>query len=1269
MLRRIGRLIFQLIPLWTWRVFVYGSLGALVVVGGMILGLRYWVLPNIDAYRGDLEQSLTRATGQRITIGEIGADWEGLRPQFSLGKVVVYDQAGRAALELGHIDTSLSWISLIVFEPRFHTLQIHRPSLDIRRAQDGTLSVAGIELGDSKDGGGLADWLFRQREVIVTEAAISWIDERRRAPELRLGDVTLRLQSEYFRHRFELNAAAPAELAGRIDLRADLVGRSVSKIAEWQGQVYAQLEYVDLAASKQWIDMPIEIAQGRGAVRAWVDVAQQRVTAVTADVQLSDLKARLAPELEPLDLASLSGRVGWRGWGTGFEVSGHGLQGVAVVGHSFETDDFSLRRVHEQAKKPARTEVKATVVDLDALAQLVEHLPIDQALREEIKRYAPRGKLYELTGKWTGAWAAGQYELKSRFEDLAFEAVDDAPGWRSVTGSVEANEKGGVLTLAKHPLRIDLPKVFSEPLDFDEFSGQVRWTASGRQIDFRLSDVRFANTDLAGSLSAIYRSTPGEAGSIDLNGALTRASAAGVARYLPLVVSKETREWVRSSLVAGQSNDVKLKLKGNLAEFPFDRNSKGIFEVTAKARDGVLDYANGWPRIENVTAELAFTGSRMTIRASSGRILGAQVSGVQVTIPDLVIDDEILEMSGDAEGPTAEFVRFIAESPVAGMIDRATEGIEAQGAGRLSLRLTMPLRRPKDSRVAGSYLFQGNRLRVHSDLPPLEQVTGRVEFTEASVRGASIAAQLFGGPLLIDIATQDGTVTATASGRSTVQALREHLNLPILRELRGGAEWRGSVHVRAKQTDFTVESDLRGLASNLPPPLSKAAGDSLALRLERRASGNDGDRIDVRLGNVLSARFMRHREGQQLVLERGAIGFGVEPPEVQGPGLWVRGTVAALDLDRWRAVADVAPGGSAALPPLAGIDLKLGALDVLSRRFHDVSVNAGQEAGEWRARVSARELAGEIGWRPQGKGRIVARLERLSLPESPKRIEAAAPAQKGVEYPALDVVVEDFQHASRSLGRLQMLAVAEGSNWQIDRLELSNADGTLTADGMWQWQAREPRTQMKFRLEVADIGKLLTRLGYPEGVKGGTANLSGVLSWTGAPQDLDMPSLAGTMSVDAAKGRFVKLEPGIGKLLSILSLQALPRRVALDFKDVFSEGFTFDTISGEVKVRSGVASTERFRINGSSATVVMSGEVDLARETQKLRVRVVPSIGDSVATLTALLGGPVVGIGVFLAQRLLNDPLGQIVAYDYSVTGTWADPTVVKLGIDRAEPG
>lgn len=1271
MLRRIARLIFRVIPLWSGRVVVYAGFAGLVVVGGVILALRYAVLPNVESYRGDIETILTRATGQRVSIGEIKADWQGLRPQFSLGRVVIFDNAGRPALELTRVDNSLSWLSLLVFEPRFHYFRVHGPELVVRRSPEGRISVAGIELQDSAVEGTLADWLLRQREVIVTDASIVWIDEARRAPELRLSSVTVRLQNDYFRHRFGLRATAPAELAGPIDIRGDLSGKSVARPEQWEGQLYTQLDYVDLVAWKQWLDLPIEVNRGHGAIRAWIDLAGARVTGAEADLQLADVKTKLAGDLDEVDLTRLTGHLGWRDWKTGFEVFVKRLEAVAVGGREFKSEEFMFRRALARAGKPAHGEVKASLLDLEALSQLTRHLPIVAEVREHLRRFAPRGKVFGLAGKWTGEWPPAQYEVKARFEQIGMNAVDSVPGFERLSGTLDANEKRGTLQLAGRDMILDLPKVFQEPLPIKEASGRLAWTAANERYDLRLEDIRFANDDAAGSLHGSFKTVADGPGTIDLTGNLTRADARGVYRYMPLVVGKQTREWLQSAIVAGRSNDVKLRLKGDLARFPFDQPGQGLFEVTAKVQDGIVAYASGWPRIENIAADLAFAGVRMEVKAASSKILGTPLGRVQIVVQDLMHKSEVLEMSGEADGPTSEFLRFVAESPVAGMIDRFTDGMEAQGSGKLSVKLALPLRRLQDSKVAGAYQFRANRLRVDPDLPPLEQVDGRIEFTEASVRGQGITAQIFGGPATIGISTQDGGVSVVASGRANLDAVRRLTDHPFMQHLSGAADWRSVVRVRAKLADFTIESGLVGVTSSLPYPLAKSASEALLLRFERRTSGAQQDQMDITLGKLVTARMLRRRDTAQAGIDRVAVGFGAEPPVAEGPGVWVRGALPNLDVDRWRELIDAAPNAGSSVLALASIDLKIGQMDIFSRRFNDVSIAALRQTGDWRARVVARELSGEVGWRPQGKGQIVARLQRLDMPAPLARLGtvAAVPPQGQTEYPGLDVVVDDFHHNSRSWGRLQLEATPEGRNWKIDKLQVKSPDGTLTAEGTWQWQARVPRTQVNYRLEVADIGKFLARMNYPEGVKGGTATLSGMLGWNGAPQDLDLPSLAGSIAVEANRGQFTKLEPGIGKLLGILNLQSLPRRVTLDFKDIFSEGFSFDTIAGKAKVERGIAVTDGLRIVGSSAVVQMSGEVDLAHETQNLKVRVTPSVGDSVATVSALLGGPVVGLGVFLAQRLLKDPLGQLIAYDYAVTGTWSDPTVVKLQVDRREPG
>jgi len=133
--------------------------------------------------------------------------------------------------------------------------------------------------------------------------------------------------------------------------------------------------------------------------------------------------------------------------------------------------------------------------------------------------------------------------------------------------------------------------------------------------------------------------------------------------------------------------------------------------------------------------------------------------------------------------------------------------------------------------------------------------------------------------------------------------------------------------------------------------------------------------------------------------------------------------------------------------------------------------------------------------------------------------------------------------------------------------------------------------------------------------------------------------------------------------VSLMNLQALPRRVALDFRDVFSKGFQFDRINSSGHIDQGVMALREFRMRGSAAQVEMAGSVDLARETQDLKVRVIPSLGDSAAAALAFFN-PLLVFPAAIAQRVLKDPLGHIFSFEYAITGTWANPDVKRTSVD-----
>ncbi|OGA38442.1 MAG: TIGR02099 family protein [Betaproteobacteria bacterium RIFCSPLOWO2_12_FULL_62_13] len=1233
----------------------------------IVLSLRYWVLPNVERYREDIAQAVSRAANQRITIGKISANWDGMRPELVLENVTVFDRAGRPVLELSRVDNTLSWLSLPALEPRFHELEIYRPALDIRRDGRGVVSIAGIELKGEQGGGGFTDWLLRQHQIVVHEATVFWHDELRGAPPLELKNVRFLINNRGDRHRFALQAVAPKELAGTLDLRGDLNGATVDTLSNWNGKLFAELDYVNIAALRAWVPFPMEVPRGAGALRTWLTFSRQRLTDVIADVRLADVKTRLAQDLPEVDLTALSGRVAWKVSASGLEFSTSKLGLTTQGGLTLQPADVLLRLTAGKDQKSLRGELHANALNLEPLAALAGRVPLDAEIRKQLVDLSPQGSVFDVAVRWNGDWRApAQYEARGRFQNLALGRVGRLPGFSGLSGNIDGSERGGTLYLNSIHAGLDMPLVFRDPLAFDTLTARIAWSRSDTETELRLRNISFSNPHLAGNLSGDYRTAPDSLGTVDLAASLTRADARFVARYIPLAIGKSARDWLDTAFLAGQSNDVSLRLKGNLKEFPFPDNKGGVLQVMAKITGGVLEYAEGWPRIENLAGELAFRGKRMEVNARQGTILGVRLAKVHAEIPDLKASDEILRVDGEAEGPASEFLAFMEKSPVLGMIDRFTEGMRAQGGGKLALKLEIPLRAPDMSKVAGAYQFVNNQIVAEPDLPPVEQANGRIEFTESTVRVPYASGIFLGGPVSITAATQsDSTVRINLQGRANIDNLRRSAGNPWwTQSLRGAADWKGAVVLRKKLADFVVESSLQGMASDLPAPFAKSAAEAVPLRYERKLTGPQQEQISLSYGDIASARLARRIDGGRSVVRRGTISFGGAAVEPERDGVWVSGALKGLDFDRWLTLTQHDKGE---LPlEVVGVDVKIGELTALNRTFHEVAVSGVTQGGVWQSKVSGREFEGTATWRPEGRGKLTARMKKLIVPPSgpaPTPQEVAARKQ---ELPALDIVAEQFQFKDKALGKLELLAVAEERDWRIEKLRIASPESTLTVEGVLQNVPAQPRTRVNLHLDVNDIGKLLTRLGYPEGVRRGTAKLEGALAWAGGLQDFDYPALTGNLALDAAKGQFVKLDPGIGKLLGILSLQALPRRITLDFRDIFSDGFAFDQIIGVVKINRGIATTENFRIQGPSARVFMTGDVDLARETQKLRVKIIPSLSDSVSIAGALIGGPVAGVATFLAQKMLKDPLEQIISYEYNVTGTWSEPQVSK--VERQAP-
>ncbi len=1234
----------------------------------VLLALRFWILPYVETHPELIAQAISRNIGQRVSIGSVDSGWQRLRPYLALTQLRLYDSDGRIALSLPSVSCTVSWDSLAFGSLRFNSLSLDKPDLNIRRDQAGTLYVAGVKLNAEAAGAGFSEWLMAQREVDIRDARVSWDDQMRHAPTLSLSNVNFVMRNRGSHHRFALRARPPREIAAALDLRGDLRGRTFQQLQAWNGELYAELADIDLAAWRAWIDYPVDIQSGRGGLRLWLSFADKRPVEATADVALGGFSARLAPELPVLAMRLLQGRLSANRAGAGYEIAGDHVALELQTGVTLPPAQFALKWRPGDAKGAEQGDLRVDALALQPLVQLGGYLPLPQDLRKFLADAAPQGSVSNMHFDWQGPLQNPQrYSMRGHFDRLGMRAYAGLPGFSGISGNIDGNETGGSVLLNANNAQVDLPQVFAGASpSFDTFTAQLAWSHVHGDLQLKLSNIAFANADLAGTAFGSYVTAPDGPGTIDLTARLNRADARHVARYIPFL-DKDAFDWLDGALLAGSSSDLSLRLKGNLKDFPFQSEKDGTFQIAGRVTDGRLRYAPGWPTIDGIDATLRFDGRRMEVTSNKANILGTTVSAAQVVLADLFGHDRVLTVDGEAEGPTAEFLKFVAQSPVNKMIGGITANMGAAGNGKLQLKLDLPLAHLADAKVAGNYRLIGNRVSIEPDWPPVSQVSGRLEFTDRGVNMRAVEAQFLGGPVVVGIATRaDGDVAVDARGTLDMTALRSALEQPLLRRLSGSTTWSSSMRFGKHGASILVESGLQGVVSTLPAPLAKASADRLPLRFEYTASTEERsgdwsgapskDRSILDLGNIVRAEVQRRRDGGKMVIERGAIGLN-EAPRLPETGMVLNGKAAELDLDEWLS-ALAGPGRSQL--PLSLLNLKVGALDVYGKRIHDVSLRAGFKGSDWLASIDARELAGTVRWRSRGKGRVSAQLTHFTFPEpTPGKAENTAPT---TELPGLDIVADNLIVDGKKLGRLELTAANEGLDWRIDRLTLTTPEASLSADGLWQGVAAQQRTSVNLKLDVRDVGKYLARLGYPGTVQRGSATLQGKLSWAGGPQSIDYPTLAGNLSLTAEKGQFLKIDPGISKLLGILSLQALPRRITLDFRDIFSEGFAFDTMSGTATVAKGVLHMQSFVMQGPSAHVAMSGDIDFAQETQALKVRVVPSVGDSLAVAGGLmLASPIAGVASFLAQRLLKDPLGQVFAYEYSVTGTWADPKVEKL--------
>lgn len=757
-----------------------------------------------------------------------------------------------------------------------------------------------------------------------------------------------------------------------------------------------------------------------------------------------------------------------------------------------------------------------------------------------------------------------------------------------------------------------------------------------------------------------------------------------------------TRAWMREHLLGGHITQGRGLFRGPLGAWPH-ADASGRSELQIDIGRGRLRFNPEWPVAEDIDARLELRGAALAITGRSARLLDVRLREGTGSLPDVLAKQPMLklDMRLAATGPATR--RLLNNSPLRRGPGQRLARVNVTGSLDYTLVLDIPLRPGPLTTVAGQVHFAGNDLDVGGDIR-LTNIRGALPFAREDWGGGPPLEARYAG---LPVEVRAGSLPAAGGGGTEVsiqgRAGREFLAGRLAQyaegvdgffdrhrlwpRVSGEAPFSARIHIPPREapvgaeTTLRIESSLAGLAIDLPAPFGKQAAATAPLLL---AMGLDEApvvrEIEVRIGETAARVRLRRARGEGPRLFAGA-GVRLGEGEVLLPDtavVAVRGMLPTLSLTAWKRVLDTDAAEDDAAPDL-DLDFRTGELLALGQRFRDLRIIGQRDNGGWSVALASADADGRINW-PRGGGPLSFEFHRLALnpdPDAPED-EATDPAS----LPAIIGAVNDFHFAGNALGRMRMSTrpLADGSGLSLEELQFESDRFRVDASGQWLARGLSQRSTFRIEVDAPDFGHLLASFGYDTGaVEGGRTRMVIDARWPGAPDDFRLEALSGEMQLELGKGRLLDVEPAAGRLFGLLSLQTLPRRLALDFGDLFLEGFSFDRIEGTFRLEAGNAHTEDLTMVGPAAEVRVTGRTGLADRDYDQRVRVKPNLSEALPVAGALFGPVGIGIGaaVYLGQRIFRqipDAIDRLFARHYTVTGPWTDPVIEKVDNDTGKP-
>lgn len=1252
-----------------------------VILLAIAVGAFRLLLPQLPAYEREIKGWAQDALGLTVEFSRLDARWGLQGPELTFFDAQVGGQGNAQLLAARRASVGVSLLRLIrTRELLVDQFTLAGTSVLLERRADGSFAIQQQSLDPRAAAGGFDLSKIPPFQVLVRDSRIRYVDHTRDAALWEFGDAQIELQRKADRVLLTVEASLPEALGSRLvfsaeaDLDPDVTELSELETGPWR--IVTEASDIDLAGWARLLPVasPFLPDEGRGDVSVWVEFAERAPVTGTLQVALDGVvlpnQRMSARHGDPYD--GVRAVAEWARDPDDPDAWRIGLTDLTITrtGQRWPTSNADLKLRLEDGE-PSSVDLAVGFVRLQDLAPVAALLP-EEDVATLWRGLDPEGDLRNvsltLQRMPAGDWS---YTVEAGLQSVGIAAYGDWPGIRGVTADVRADPTSGSLDLSSTAVVLDYPDFFAEPIGAVSLSGIVVWRQGRGGLRVVGDDVAIDSPDFA-VRSSLELTLPADGSSpvLEIDAGAVGIDALAAKRYLPVrKMRPRLVRWLQQAVQGGEISRARLSFFGPIRAFPFD-NGEGQLRVTGRVENGRLQFAPGWTTAENIAADVVFANARLEGQILSARILNHITRDTAVSFPDLRTG--VMTVNGSTVGPLQDVLDFLKITPVTAkrMGGRLSTLSAPAGLGRVALDLTLPIRSMPDYELRGTLSLEDGELALDGLAPAFTDLNGDLALEQNEVSGEGITGQLLGFPLVASVTplrAADYRSQISWSGPFDSSAVQPWLPADLARRMTGSSEWRVDVLLPVSEDDadgaptrVKVASDLAGMGLDLPAPFAKERADPMSMAAELSFGIGGEAVVEGYLGTVgrFQLGFAVGDDGTRF--SRGNLRFGDSAAVLPKSGLVIDGQLPTLAVDDWIALFAQQGAMLAGVDIPVASDLHIAELSAFGQDLGTAHLAVSRGETDWNVQVASEPVAGRI--------LIPARLaDRPQLVLDMERLRLATGTGAGFKpdprkLPGALVVARDFALGDRELGELNADISAESLGLSMNSFATDAGSYAIKGSGRWTTRGDEQSTRIALTLTTTDIAASLEGLGSMQGmVDGSAAQLTADVSWNGGPTADWTASVAGEVSLSMDDGSVYAIEPGAGRVVGLMSIAALPRRLALDFRDVFQKGLRFDKVRGSFLLIDGDAYTNNLKLEGPVAEIGIVGRVGLKDRDYQQQAVVTAEAGKMLPAVGGILAGPGVGAALLLFTQIFKEPLKGMGRASYCVTGSWDEPSVERL--------